>query len=327
MKKIKLEIVNKKSNYFNNLEKNLIIQIRNNSTFNNEILEIKNKITDDINECRAKKAKDIIIIIDFNIYNPEQQSSTDKIESYINQTKKILEEYLSINDRLCVFIYSSQYKIICPLLSKNEIDLDNFYNDLISYKKIKEKEEESENESEEDFDINEINNEKINKKGFEFQKGSNNNFSDSQSQESFGNEKNSIKISDKMKGLIDTINFTKKYLKIKEGIKNERYLIIFTDLFNYYKISDEVILNNINNLEEDKDIVCLLIGKHNLENAIKGKNTLLEEDDEKELKKILLNKFGKQSEIIYYENMKKIKNILSNNVIRDDIIFPNEIYK
>ena len=107
-----------------------------------------------------------------------------------------------------------------------------------------------------------------------------------------------------MKGLIDTINFTKKYLKIKEGIKNERYLIIFTDLFNYYKISDEVMLNNINNLEEDKDIVCLLIGKNNLENAIKGKNTLLEEDDGKELKKILLNKFGKQSEIIYYENMK-----------------------
>ena len=129
-----------------------------------------------------------------------------------------------------------------------------------------------------------------------------------------------------MKGLVDTINYSKKYLKIKEGIKNERYLIIFTDFFNYYKITDEVILNNINNLEED-NIIFLLVGKNNLENDIKGKNTLLDEDDEKELKKILLNKFDKRSEIIYYENMKKIKNILSNNVIKDDIIFPNEIYK
>ena len=211
---------------------------------------------------------------------------------------------------------------------KNKIDLDNFTNDLINYKKeiFKEKEEESENDIEEEFNINEINNEKIKKPELEFQKGSNNNFSDSQSQESFSGEKNVIKISDKVKGLVDTINYSKKYLKIKEGIKNERYLIIFTDLFNYYKITDEVILNNINNLEED-NIIFLLVGKNNLENDIKGKNTLLDEDDEKELKKILLNKFDKRSEIIYYENMKKIKNILSNNVIKDNIIFPNEIYK
>ena len=73
-------------------------------------------------------------------------------------------------------------------------------------------------------------------------------------------------------------------MKIKEGIKNERYLIIFTDLFNFYKITDEVILNNINNLEED-NIIFLLVGKNNLENDIKGKNTLLDENDEKELKK------------------------------------------
>ena len=211
---------------------------------------------------------------------------------------------------------------------KNKIDLGNFADDLINYKKeiLKEKEEESENDIEEEFNINEINNEKIKKPELEFQKGSNNNFSDSQSQESFSGEKNVIKISDKVKGLVDTINYSKKYLKIKEGIKNERYLIIFTDLFNYYKITDEVILNNINNLEED-NIIFLLVGKNNLENDIKGKNTLLDEDDEKELKKILLNKFDKRSEIIYYENMKKIKNILSNNVIKDDIIFPNEIYK
>ena len=320
--------MNKRSSYFVYKENDMIIQIKNNSTFDKEITQTKTKITEDINECCAKNAKDIIIIIDFNIYNPEQISLTDKIESYINQTTIILEDYLSSNDRLSVFIYTSQYKIICPLLYKNKIDLDNFTDDLINFKKeiLKEKEEESENDIEEEFNINEINNKKIKKTEIEFKKGSNNNFSDSQSQESFSGEKNVIKISDKVKGLVDTINYSKKYLKIKEGIKNERYLIIFTDLFNYYKITDEVILNNINNLEED-NIIFLLVGKNNLENDIKGKNTLLDEDDEKELKKILLNKFDKRSEIIYYENMKKIKNILSNNVIKDDIIFPNEIYK
>ena len=36
----------------------------------------------------------------------------------------------------------------------------------------------------------------------------------------------------------------------------------------------------------------------------------------------------KNSEIIEFENMKKIKTIISKNkVIRDEIIHPNEIYK
>ena len=44
--------------------------------------------------------------------------------------------------------------------------------------------------------------------------------------------------------------------------------------------------------------------------------------------KIIYDKFDEKSEVIYFENMKKIKTILSsNNVIKDDIIYPNEIYK
>jgi hypothetical protein len=43
---------------------------------------------------------------------------------------------------------------------------------------------------------------------------------------------------------------------------------------------------------------------------------------------MILRKFGEKSEVINFENMKKIKTILSNNkVIKDEIIFPNEIYK
>ena len=164
--KAKIRNMNKRRSYFDHKEKDIIIKIQNNSTFDKEISETKNKITEDINECCAKIAKDIIIIIDFNIYDPDQISLTDKIESYINQASMILEDYLSSNDRLSVFIYTSQYKIICPLLSKNEIDIDNFTNDLINYKKeiFKEnEEEESENDIEEDFNINEINSEKIKK--------------------------------------------------------------------------------------------------------------------------------------------------------------------
>ena len=42
----------------------------------------------------------------------------------------------------------------------------------------------------------------------------------------------------------------------------------------------------------------------------------------------MTNKFGEKSDVIDFENMKKIKTILSsNNFIEDEIIYPNEIYK
>ena len=49
---------------------------------------------------------------------------------------------------------------------------------------------------------------------------------------------------------------------------------------------------------------------------------------QKKMEEIILSKFGKDSEVIYFENMLKIKTILSNNkVIKDEIIYPNEVYK
>ena len=52
------------------------------------------------------------------------------------------------------------------------------------------------------------------------------------------------------------------------------------------------------------------------------------DDDGKKLNEIIADKFGDKSEVIVFENMKKIKTILSNNnVIKDEILFPNEIYK
>ena len=46
------------------------------------------------------------------------------------------------------------------------------------------------------------------------------------------------------------------------------------------------------------------------------------------MNEIILENYGDRSELIPYENMKKIKTILSsNNVIKDEVIYPNEIYK
>ena len=71
-------------------------------------------------------------------------------------------------------------------------------------------------------------------------------------------------------------------------------------------------------LNKNKEIVFLIVGKKNNFEDI--------EDDE--INQTIVDKFNEKSEIIYYENMKKIKIILSNNIeIKDEIIYPNEIYK
>ena len=70
-------------------------------------------------------------------------------------------------------------------------------------------------------------------------------------------------------------------------------------------------------LKSDKKINFLLVGKV-------GK-----EGDQSEIyKKVLLQYFSSKSELIPFDNMKKIKSILSSNsIIYDNVIYPNEIYK
>jgi hypothetical protein len=94
-------------------------------------------------------------------------------------------------------------------------------------------------------------------------------------------------------------------------------------------MSDENIYNNFKNIENDKDIIFLLVGKNKSKDLQKDKNNLIDDSiDEKKKMKSITKKFGERSEIIDFENMKKIKTILSsNNVIKDEIIYPNEIYK
>ena len=295
---------------------------KNEITFKGEIDNIKNEITKDISECNIKQAKDIIILIDFNLYDQDiNKINTNKIEAFIDQTKTILNNYLSSNDRLGVFIYTKQYKIICPLMCKNQIDINNFSKDLIYYKKKIFNETEEIEEMDIDVNENDLINEKI-----EFQ-SNNENFSEQRSEEeSF--EENDIKMNYSIfVGLIKSINYIRNYLKMKEAVKNEKYIILFTDLFNCIKLSDEKIERKFENLTKDKEVHFLLVGKNRMRNIKNEKDKIEEEAEEKRMIGII-NEYGEKSELIDFENMKKIQTILSsNNVIKDEIIYPNEIYK
>ena len=324
--KSKIRYLNKKNTKsvnINNIQEK--ISIKNKNSFKKEFAIISKDLMNDIGECNAKQTKDIIIIIDFNIYNQDEKnkSNYDKLDSFIDQTKTILDHYLSSNDRLGALIYKTQYQIICPLVSKNKIDIESFSKDLIYYKKniLDEKEEEN------DSSINELNGGEILNEKLEIQPG-NQFLSDSGSQESFDTGKKETKNEEIIKGLVNSVNYSINYLKIKEAAKNERYIILFTDIFNTYKITDEIIMTNFKNLNKEKEITLLLVGKNKEKDIKYNINNIFDLDEEKQMVKLIYEKFGERSEIIDFENMKKIKNILSsNNVIKDEIIYPNEIYK
>ena len=314
---------NTKSVNINNIQEK--ISIKNKNSFKKEFVIITKDLINDIGECNAKQTKDILIIIDFNIYSQDEKnkSNYDKIDSFIDQAKTILDNYLSSNDRLGTFIYKTQYQIICPLVSKNKIDIESFSKDLIYYKKTIL----DEIEEEEDSSINELNGGEVLNEKLEIQPG-NHFLSDSGSHESFDTGKKETKNEDIIKGLIDSVNYSINYLKIKEAAKNEKYIILFTDIFNTYKITDEIIMTNFKNLNKEKEITLLLVGKNKERDIKYSKNNIFDLDEEKQMVKLIYEKFGERSEVIDFENMKKIKNILSsNNVIKDEIIYPNEIYK
>ena len=94
---------------------------KNENTIREEMEDIISEISTDINECNAKQSKDIVILIDFNLYlNDSKNINNSKIDSFIDQTKTILNNYLTSNDRLGVFIYTKQNQIICPLMCKKK---------------------------------------------------------------------------------------------------------------------------------------------------------------------------------------------------------------
>ena len=288
-------------------------------TFGDEIISIKEKIYQNINECNAKQEKDIIILIDFNIYNNREKNVTtngSKIDAFVEETIVILNNYLSNNDRLSVFIYMNSYKIICPLMCVNKIGVENFSKDLIFYKNKILNETNEKGEFDIDFEMD---------NDIKFDLGGNNRseHSEENSYELSSNEEINY---DKIKGLVDTINYINKYSRMKEGIINEKYVIIFTNILNTQINGDKQIEKIIDKIKGDKNSILLLIGQNK---KINKKNEHAMNDGHiNDIEKLILSKYGEKSENIYFENMKKIKTILSNNkVIKDEIFYPNEIYK
>jgi hypothetical protein len=324
--KIKFRSTNKKQNHYSeknyNLEEGKDLDEKSENTFGKEMEIIKEEIEKDISECNAKQSKDLIILIDFNSYDMDSNNNnniTNKVESFIDTTKTILNNYLSNNDRLGVFIFTNQYQIMCPLMCKDEIDINNFSKDLMYYKK----KYFHEFEATEDFDMNEneFQNEKI-----EFP-SNNDNFLETRQVDSIDEddiERNKKIYLEIISELLKSINYARNYLKMKEGIKNEKYIILFTDLFNYFKITDEDVGKKFSTLAKDKEVQFLLVGK----NTRRSNKNEKDEEEEKKLNEIILENYGDRSELIAFENMKKIKTIFSsNNVIKDEVIYPNEIYK
>ena len=66
-------------------------------------------------------------------------------------------------------------------------------------------------------------------------------------------------------------------------------------------------------------MILFLVGK-NINTHRKKDNNNIEE--------LILNQFGEKSEIIKFDNIIRIKEILSNNKdIKEEIFYPNETYK
>ena len=71
-------------------------------------------------------------------------------------------------------------------------------------------------------------------------------------------------------------------------------------------------------MRDDKYILLLLIGK---------KKRIIWKKWKRKYGRIDINKFEEKNEIIFFDNMKKIKTILSNNKVIKAEIFFTEIYK
>ena len=306
-----IKLPNKKRKSLSNIDNN---NIKENISFDNVLKVIKDDIIQDINEFNYKKAKDIVILIDFNVYF-KTDNSDDKIQSFILNTKTIINNYLSSNDRLSVFIYKKQYYIICPLLYKKQIDMNNFSKDLINYKSKAFNEK-----GDDEYDINLDN--------FEQKDFSEISIEEESLEDNNDNNKNEL-IYNNIEGLIKTINYIQNYLEMKKEITNEKYIILFTDLFNsdiFENVNNKINLKNyFDKLKNNKEIIFLLVGKIK---TINNENDEFSKENAEDIFNFICNKFGEKSEIIYLQNIAKIKGILfNNNFIRDEIIFPNEIYK
>ena len=255
------------------------------------------QISKDIDECNIKQLKDILIIVDgINI-------ERTPFETFIDETKTILTNYLILNDRFSMFIFNSKCRIVCPMMQKKKIDFlnliehikdlskkfEHLYNDSYRGSYIEEDDEKSDEEI--SSSVNNSTNKKINQMN--------------------------------LTQIISSLNYCINYLLLKGVENNEKFLLFFTNLFSrndeYYYISENFI-NEIRNIKKDKNINLIIVGKY--------KDDLPLAREKSNIISNLFNGFGEKSEFVNSENMIKIKSILScNNITNEKIFFPNELYQ
>jgi hypothetical protein len=190
------------------------------------------------------------------------------------------------------------------MMEKNKIDIINLINYMDNYNEKRNNNLNSESE--------------INSNTYTISNSMNSDILSSSEQSSINNEMT-------LKEIIDSINYCINYLLMKNNPNNENYILYFTNLFSDENEENNIYLNNrfklhINRIKKDNAINFILICRIN----VNIQNNIRDEI----VNNKILNGFGDKSEFINYDNMKKIKTILSRNtIINDKIIFPNEIYQ
>ena len=291
------------NNYHNTLKEdefNLNSSEKENENFNitylDKIEEISKKVKKDIDECNTKQLKDILIIVDaINI-------DRNPYEVYLDESKTILKNYLTGNDRFSMFIFNSKCRIVCPMMEKKNIDLNHLTEYFESFE-------------------NKFQSYESSYKGSYADETENN--EESESEYISSNTTNDYNNYMTIKEIISSINYCINYLLLKGVDTNDKFLIYFTHLFsndenNYYL--DDGFRDNFKKIKKDKNIHFIIVGKFDQNSVfIKDKDNLISS---------IFHGFGDKSELVSSENMNVIKNILScNTIINDNIIFPNEIYQ
>ena len=140
-----------------------------------------------------------------------------------------------------------------------------------------------------------------------------------------------IKYTELLRNSIKSLNFCINYFKLKNIGNEDKYIVYFTNIFNFNCNANNIIKNELFKLEDKKDINLIIIGK-----LYEGVEIYFDDKLAKKIKErrdiinSVLVKFGSKSQIVSFDldKLEKIKNILStNNVISDNVIFRNEFYE
>ena len=297
---------------------------KNNILFSNGIKMIINEVNKDIEECNIKQLKDVLFILDRNFCDDLM------LKSFIEEIKIIIQNNLNTKDRLGLVLFEKQYYIICPLITKKNIDISSIFNDLnnkINKKNGLNAEKVTFLGEGENFFFEKKISIKSNKEANEFDEEGEE-FEEEEEENSFESPGNTLK--NNKQTIIKVLKFLKfftHYSIMKENENNERFIIFFSNIFNDIKNNFDIMNEEFQKFD-DENLNLLIISKLKKYNIDIKKAKQSIKKDKQIINNIFLRNLGDKSEFVEFENIKKIKTILSSNrSVIDEIIFHNEIYK